>query len=1480
MKRFFKWAGIVLAVPVALFLLLTFLLYLPPVQDYAVRTAEAYISEQTGLDVTLERLRLRPLLDLDLQGLSAVDLEGDTLLAATQAIVDLDMTDILQGRIGLDAVTLNEALVNSKDMIASTLIHGRLASFTLHDDVDLKREHVQLRSVEATGLDLDIALRDTTVEEDSSQTVIHWIIDVERANVRDARLRFATAGDSLAVTTALTLFSAEKGHVDLGQELYQVKRAHLAADTLTIAQSDADTLAFGTVSVGLNDITFDGKGSHLSLPSVDVKTATSKFNAAVDMDFRALEAGQNGGLHIRVDTDVSKQDILRAAGKMLPDAFAKAYPEELTHLSLTADGNIDHLSLTELEATLPGSLYLDAKGELDNLLDTAMLTASVDFNLQTKDLNWIRLMADGALDDIRLPEMHLGGTATASGTTYGIDALLREASGLLGIKGTVDTQSDMSYDATLSAQHLNVRHFMPKGDIGQVSMTAKVKGHGTDVFARHTRLDIQARVKQFHFQEYDLADMDLTGHVANGRGHVNAIVDNAMMALMADIDALLAKETDVVFGLEVSQLDLQALGLVETPMKTSMCLHMDGATDLKSRHQLTGFVSDIYVETADSLLHPEDIELNALLETDTTHVYLNSGDLLITANGRTGYTNLLDQLNHFLDELKRQSEERHFDTQALAQRLPQIDLHLQSGRNNSFRHSLKAIGYDYGDIRLDFNLDPLTGMNGRGYIHHINTGAVLLDTVNMHVYQDSTGVKMDARIRNGRRNPQFTFDARLNAYMLPAGAGANLIYYDERGRKGIELGLLAALEEDGLRLHLDPLDPIIAYRTFHLNKDNYLMLGKGNRVEADIDLLADDGTGLKFYSTPNEEALQDLSVSVNHLNLGELMSVLPYAPRMTGFMHGDAHLIQTSEHLSVSTDMEVEGMTYEGAPLGQLGLQAVYLPNADGSHFIDGSLLQTGMPVASFTGTYTPTENDGKLDINATLDRLPFSLANGFIPSGMARLEGVSIGELHLGGTTSRPVVNGMMATNGLRLISDLYSLNLRFLDDTIYVRNSDLQFDRIEVYSTGKNPFVLDGGVNFYDLSRVRVNANMAATNYELINARKTQKSLAYGKVFVDFSAMLQGTLDNLRMFGRLNILGNTDLTYVLTDSPLSVEDQLAELVEFVDFEDSTRVMKEESSSIQNLNITMNVHIDDAAQVHCILSPDRSSYVDIEGGGDLMMTYSPEKDLQLNGRYTVNSGTLKYTMMVIPLKEFSIKSGSYVEFRGPLLNPSLNLSATEQVRTTVTENNQPRSVNFDVGMNITQTLENLGLEFTLEAPEDMSIQNELATMSTEQRGRLAVTMLATGMYITDSRSGTGGGFTGQNALNALLQSQISNITGKALKSIDLSVGMGQGVSATGTTTTDYSFRFAKRFWGNRVSVIVGGKVSTGEDARNTGESIIDNVSIEYRLDKSATRYVNLFYNKNYESVLDGEVTEMGAGLVLRRKTNRLGELFLFKNKK
>ena len=330
-------------------------------------------------------------------------------------------------------------------------------------------------------------------------------------------------------------------------------------------------------------------------------------------------------------------------------------------------------------------------------------------------------------------------------------------------------------------------------------------------------------------------------------------------------------------------------------------------------------------------------------------------------------------------------------------------------------------------------------------------------------------------------------------------------------------------------------------------------------------------------------------------------------------------------------------------------------------------------------------------------------------------------------------------------------------------------------------------------------------------------------------------------------------------------------------------------TNSVENTIVARDIVLaaETGAHLHLCHCSTKES-VDMEGGGDLSFQYTTQGEMILNGRYTLSGGMVKYAMPIIPLKEFTIQDGSYVQWSGNPMDPMLNLTATERMRASVTQDDgSSRLVTFNVGVAIKQTLENLQLQFILSAPEDQSMQQELDKMGEGQRSQIAVTMLVTGMYLNMSDVGGGGKKPSLDmgaALNSFLQSEINNIAGSALKSVDITLGMeqyDQNGTGSGGERTDFSFRFAKRFYNDRISIILGGRVSTGQDV-NAGQSqqFIDNVSIEYRLDGSGTRYIKLFHDKNYESLLEGEITETGAGIVLRKKMLHLRELFIFKKNK
>nr|MBP7292859.1 translocation/assembly module TamB domain-containing protein [Bacteroides sp.] len=626
--------------------------------------------------------------------------------------------------------------------------------------------------------------------------------------------------------------------------------------------------------------------------------------------------------------------------------------------------------------------------------------------------------------------------------------------------------------------------------------------------------------------------------------------------------------------------------------------------------------------------------------------------------------------------------------------------------------------------------------------------------------------------------------------------------------------------------------------------------------------------------------LQNMDIELRRIRLAEISEALPYLPQFAGVLSAEAHLVQTATSLQISTESVIDELVYEHQRVGDVGLGATWLPGRDGMHYVNSYLTHEGKEVMTLNGNYF-SRNDS-LDVESALEHFPLQIANVFIPDQVVTLSGDLDGSLQLRGSTSKPLANGELMLDSVSVYASQAGARYWFDNRPVKIENSRMLFNQFSIYTTSKNPFAVNGLVDFRNLSRPTADLTLKASNYTLLDAPRTKESLVYGKVFVDMNTTVRGPLDALVMRGNMNVLGNTDVTYVLKDSPLTVQDRLGDLVTFTSFADTLSQKKQDERvvSLGGLDMLMTVHIDPAVRLKADLSPDRNSRVELEGGGDLSLQYSPRGDLRLSGRYTLSGGILKYALPVIPLKEFEINDGSYVEWSGNPMDPSLNFKATERVRASVSqEGGSPRMVNFDVSVGVKNRMENLELLFNLEAPEDMSVQNELAAMSVEERSKQAIALLATGVYMAGAGNKSGGLDMGA-ALNSVLQKQIANVAGSALKTVNISFGMENYDGAdAGGKRTDYNFRYAQRFFNNRVQVVIGGTISTGNETQQD-ESFIDNVSLEYRLDNSGTRYVRLFHNKDNESILEGEITETGVGIVLRKKMSRLSELFIFKRKK
>ena len=1483
--------------------------------DLVVKDVQAISPEHNDTLLDLQRLevhvQLLPLLK------RKVEIDGVSLVGGTVATRDF-----------LDGIEVNGQL-------------GEL--FLESHGVDFDPSLAVVNDFIVKNSDLKLTLTTPLETDTTATDTVYWKFDVQRVALENVKFALKMPLDTLSLVASVPQARLENAFVDLHKQAYSLEsfgikgasirydlgeippkdqlvgfnpmhldfqNIHLQVDSMYYAGRDirANLSQFSWKErSGLELLKTEGRiladGTTIHVPNFRLKTTDSQIDFHTKIAWDVIDLKRAGQLSAYLQADFGKSDIAKIIGGK-DTLFVKQYPNKPMRLRADADGSLNRLKLTTLSASLPGSFEFKAEGELTQLTDSLARGGSFNLMAEVGNMRFLTPITDGSF---ALPEgTTLEGVFSMKGAEMSTDLLLKQPD--TDDTASLDTLSLAVLNDTLSlaehfkksrAGHLSARYnlsndayrlacdindldmhqFLPKDSLFDISATFRAHGEGLDFFAPETRFRAKGNIDKLYYATYRWSGYNLDAQLENHQLDATLSARNSAMEFQARMDGKL-KPNDVSAHLQVdvSKLDWKALKFAEAQVQTSHRFDVAFVSDLLQKYVVDASMTQTSVKAPKKTFKTKDLYAGFATASDSTSAYMRAGDLDVDFQAKGYVETLMQQVDALTARMDHQWTTKTVVQDELKSLLPSLSLKAKSGKENPVCNYLNMFaGMSFDKFYLDIDTSPEEGLNGEAYLYQLATDSLTVDTLNLELKHHVDGLSFLSEVISTPKPNQEAFEVNLDGTIGNGNAQFLLQYLNAQREKGCYIGVDAELRRRGIRMKLFPEKPVLMYRPFNLNKDNRIYLTDRGRILADVRLYDEKGTGLSFYTNRADTLTnQDMTLELSRINLKEFRRIMPYMPDMDGWLGGEAHYIDSKGSTMLSTDLRLDDYQYEGSPLGSWEMGGVYLPIGENEHHVDAYVRHNGREITHMDGIYQVDEQGlENLVADLELSQFPLYVINPFVPDKMVEFTGQVGGTLSMTGTPTRPVLNGGMAMDSVSMALPDLSVLFNFDNKPVQMVDSKLTFNQYNIYTKGKNPFTINGTVDMSDLEKMSVDLRMKASDYELMNAPKNRRATTFGKIYVDVDATLNGPVEELKMRGNMNVLGKTNFTYVLKDSPLAVNDRLGDMVTFVNFNDTVSVEEEKQTvALTGMDISMTIHIDQAVQARVHLTPDASNYMLLEGGGDLAFQYTPQGEMRLNGRYSLISGELKYEIPVIPLKTFHIRDGSYVDWTGNVMNPTLGIKATERVRASVGSNGQtPRMVSFDVGIALSQRLENLGLAFTLEAPEDASVQEQLNAMSAEERGKLAITMLVTGMYLAEGNAT--GGFNMNNALNSFLQSQISDIAGKT---VDINLGMETVDNAEGGRRTDYNFQFAKRFWNNRFRIVIGGTVSTGNSVRQE-ETFIDNVSIEYRLDNSGTRYVKLFHDKNYESVLEGEVIETGIGVVLRKKVTNLGELFIFKKK-
>jgi hypothetical protein len=726
--------------------------------------------------------------------------------------------------------------------------------------------------------------------------------------------------------------------------------------------------------------------------------------------------------------------------------------------------------------------------------------------------------------------------------------------------------------------------------------------------------------------------------------------------------------------------------------------------------------------------------------------------------------------------------------------------------------------------------------------------------------------KGDTALSNLRLLSSTSTLLRLQAQILPTDSGA-LLHADS----------LTAFDRD---YTIDPENSVhigaksMVWNNFQIGRDSMQIRLDGDLKAFDVSINNADLTPLNYLISPDTTII----------NNGYLTGKISYS---------------RNQHLNLRAEVD-ELRLYNSNPL-TITATAV----SDGNRLPFQFLLTNASNKIDLNGEYYPeqAEVDAALAVDVTELELFAFLVSGFIDE----MHGALKGNVSINGSIKKPTVKGYLQFLDVGLTTVNPRLTFTIKDDVITIDGPKLQLDDFTIYDRQQNPLILNGNLTTENYQSFAYDLRINSDQYTLIDNPESTNGKLRGQLVIGSDIILKGNEKDTHVEAKLTIKDATDLSLVLSDN--GIELLTAEgIVDFIDpgllpdsiaLEPSASYYDSLIASLPEFNLNSMITIEDSAVLRVIIDEQSGDYIEASGGANLELNYDRTGTLHLSGTYTILKGLYRLSFYDLVKKNFMLVKGSSINWVGNPKNGELDIKALHTVESNsigligheVGENEKSiykKSLDYEVGINITGTIEQPTVSFSLDLPQNDKasypvLANKLERLrqpeyESELNKQVFGLLVLEGFIPEGSGSDINSSLIAttalSNSVNSLLASQLNRFASQYIKGVDIDVGIqsySDYSAPGGKTQTAIDFRVSKSMMNDRLSFEIGGDfdINADQSGSNTGtKNYRGDIAIIYDLTGNGDKRLKLFNNETYDIIYQ-EIRNTGISLIFIREFER-----------
>lgn len=1216
-----------------------FLLQLPCMQKMLIGRYTKQFSEVSGFTIRFDKFYLRWYDRLELEGLSIIDPEQDTMIAINKMSVNFRLRSLLENNdINIDGVNLKGAEVHLKVIDETATLKNLNIDVFIHRLSGKSSGGGNPPKIHIGEIDLKnskFSLNETEFDSIKNGFDYHHF----RVNVEAALEAFRVIGD----TIDFRLNSLQAKDQRSGLEIVDLRTYFL------ISQTSMEFL-------GLNLTTSRSHMTDTVIFSYKSQADLSDFNNKVFIKAKLK------------DTHIDPLDLALFTGGKSP------LPEPL-HIAGEFSGKISRFMYRKLKVQLgkinmEGSLQMDG---LPSIKDTFIKLDVHKGNVDIKDLAF--LLPENYYDLLKpLDQFRLTGTFTGYVSDFVADG---DFSGSLGrIQSDINLKINQkeieksTYSGNLALTNFDLgKYFKDTTNFQQVTLNGQIKGTG--LTEKSADFLLRGTIQSLGIRNYNYTNISTNARFASQLFNGELVIDdpNLQFNVVGSVD--LRKGVNLVkIKAKLDTANFRQLGLMKDNLFISTYLNID-----TKGLQIDSLFGDAvfrktFVQYRDKELSLDSLHVNSEHHNNQRHLQVRSSLADVELNGSYYYSTLFNDFSKLFKEFMLNVKNNKTDIQNY---YTKKDKSVQVYDAN-FKIKLNNINPIFDLANIDIQISKGTQIKGKftNGVTSILQAFTTIDSVTVEgkhfigndielsgsKIRDSVNVLAMLTINSQKQQLTNSFQSKdLFAELIWDKGHANFTFNaDQVGTTNI-LRLQSEIDflRDSTKIKILSTRLRALDKEWRINPQNYLL---NNGLEWSIHHLEliNDIESISINGDVSQKSDPTLSLQIKNFNLDILNTIS--TEKFRGIMNGEFTARDLYHSPYFQNNFSVSAFTINNFLIGDLNGTNIW--NRDNKLFdIDFTIDRLGSRTVSVNGIYNPNLLDPLL-LNATLEKTNLKSIEPVVRGIFSKIDGTLSGQYTITGSFNKPQVNGIGIIENGQIMVDYLKTVYQF-NGTLGMTSNKVTFDDITLTDVFNNKGRLSGYLTHKNYSAFRINLDANFKNFQLLNTTAKDNSSFYGQAYGTGILNMFGPFENMKISATARSEKNTRV-FIPMGGTENVEKK--DFISFVNLSDSAQLKKNASKikpKAEPTGITLDLNLDITPEAYCEIIFDIKSgdIIRGNGNGDIRLQLDTKGEFTMFGGFEFERGFYNFTLYDVINKEFSINKGSRISWYGDPYTGQLALIAS-----------------------------------------------------------------------------------------------------------------------------------------------------------------------------------------------------------------------------